>query len=48
MIKFRPSKQKTFAEEYIPKIRSDDLSHLLEASYKRNKKAKNIGKKKWL
>jgi hypothetical protein len=45
MIKFRPNKRQTFAKEYIPKIRSDDLSHLLEASYKRNRKAENIGLK---
>ncbi len=45
MIKFRPTYSQSFDKDYIPKIRSDDLSHLLEASYKRNRKAENIGKK---
>ena len=41
---YRPMKQMTFDDSSIPKIESNNLQKLIEASYKRNRKAEEIGK----
>lgn len=41
---YRPMKQITFDDSSIPKIESNNLQKLIEASYKRNRKAEEIGK----
>ena len=45
MRKFRAVKGLQFAPEYIPKIRSNEVQDLIEASYSRTGEAERLGKK---